>query len=83
MNPWLAAVIALVPPFALGMVMCARGALGRRAAAAQLAGSIGVVMLVCMTFAFGQASSIELPLTLALLGLPAALVLALFVERWL
>jgi multicomponent Na+:H+ antiporter subunit F len=40
-------------------------------------------MLAMLSFAFGQASSTDLALTVALLSLPGTLVFALFVERWL
>lgn len=83
MSAWLAAAIALLPPLALAAVYCARGSLGLRLAAVQLAGSLGAVELVAATFVFGQPSSIELPLTLALLTLPATLLFAVFMERWL
>lgn len=83
MSAWLAAAIAFLPPLALAAVYCARGSLGPRLAAVQLAGSLGAVELVAATFVFGQPSSIELPLTLALLTLPATLLFAVFMERWL
>ncbi len=82
-SAWLVATIALLPPLALTVIACGRGAVGRRLAAVQLASSIGVLVLVVMTFAFGQASSIDLALTLAILTLPANLLFAVFVERWL
>lgn len=83
MTAWLWAAIALLPPLALAAVFCARGTLGRRLAAVQLTGSLGVVELVVATFVFSQPSSIDLSLTLALLTLPATLLFAVFVERWL
>jgi multicomponent Na+:H+ antiporter subunit F len=51
--------------------------------AAQMLSSIVVPGLVAMTFAFDQASSIDLALVLALLCLPGSLLYALFSERWL
>ena len=83
MTAWLLATLAMAPPLALIAVMCLRGPIGRRLAAVQLASSIGVLALVSMTFAFGQASSIALALTLGLLTLPVTLLFATFVERWL
>ena len=83
MNPWLLASIALIPPLGLVATMCMRGAPGARLAAVQLTGSLGVLALVAMTFAFGQASSIDLALSLGLLTLPASLLYAVFLERWL
>lgn len=83
MNAWVVACIALTPPLALMVVMCARGPVARRLAAVQLASSIGWLIVVAMTFAFRQASSIDLALTLGLLTLPATLLFAVFAERWL
>jgi multisubunit Na+/H+ antiporter MnhF subunit len=83
MIDWRIAAIALVPPLAAAVLMCARGSLGPRLAAVQLLGTLAVLLLVVMTFAFTQASSMDLALTLALLTLPATLLYALFVERWL
>jgi hypothetical protein len=83
MSAWLIASIALTPPIGLMVLMCARGSLGRRLAAAQCASSLGTLALVAMSFAFGQASSIDLALALGLLTPPAALLFAVFTERWL
>ncbi len=82
MTPWLAAVIALVPPLAAMLWAACRGRTGHRFAAAQMAGSLGIWSLVLMSFAFDQSSEMDLPLTLALLSLPGTLLLALFLERW-
>ena len=83
MSAWLLTVIALLPPFGLMVLMCSYGPVGRRIVAAQMVASIGVLALVAMSFAFGQASSIDLALALGLLCLPASLLYALFLERWL
>jgi multisubunit Na+/H+ antiporter MnhF subunit len=83
MSAWIVAAIALLPPLALMVFLCARGSMGRRLAALQLAGSASVLELIVMTFAFGQASSIDLALMLGLLTLPATLLFAIFLERWL
>lgn len=80
---WLLATIGLLPPLGLIALMCARGAPGARIVAVQLATSMGVLVLVAMTFAFDQASSIDLPLALGLLCLPASFLFAVFLERWL
>ena len=82
-NAWVIAAIAFLPAIAVAVVMCARGTLTERLAAAQLAGSLAVLLLVILTFVFDQASSMDLALTLAFLSLPATLLYALFVERWL
>jgi len=83
MNFWLATTVALLPPFCLMVLMCAHGPTRHRIVAAQMANSIAVLALIAMTFAFDQASSIDLALSLALLSLPATLLFALFLERWL
>lgn len=83
LNPWLFATLALIPPFCIIVLMCLRGAIGLRLAAVQLASSTGALLLVAMTFAFDQASSIDVALTLGFLTLPATLLFALFMERWL
>jgi multisubunit Na+/H+ antiporter MnhF subunit len=83
MSAWLIAAVAFLPAVGVAVIMCARGNLGERLAAAQLASSLAVLLLVILTFALDQASSMDLALTLALLSLPATLLYALFVERWL
>ncbi len=83
MTVWRLAATAFLPPLAVAVLMCARGTLGQRLAAVQFAGALAALLLVVMTFAFEQASSMDLALTLSLLALPAALLYALFLERWL
>lgn len=82
-SAWLAASVGLVPPLLAAIVSCGRGSIGRRLVAVQLATSLSVLMLIALSFAFDQASSIDLALTLAVLTLPGTMILALFVERWL
>jgi multicomponent Na+:H+ antiporter subunit F len=41
------------------------------------------MLLAAFSFSFDQPSSIDVALTLALLSLPGALVMAMFFERWL
>ncbi|MFC0410136.1 monovalent cation/H+ antiporter complex subunit F [Roseomonas elaeocarpi] len=81
--PWMLALLALLPAFALSAAMALRGSVGARLVAAQLASSVAVLALVTMSFAFDQSSLLDLPLTLVLLSLPGTLVMALFLERWL
>lgn len=83
MSAWLIAAVALLPVLIAGVVCAARGEVGRRLVAIQFATSIAVMLLVVLDFAFGQPSSMDLALALALLGLPGTLLLALFQERWL
>jgi multisubunit Na+/H+ antiporter MnhF subunit len=82
-SAWLLAAIALIPPLVVAVAMCARGPVGARLVAVQFAAALAVPLLVTLTFALGEASSIDLALSLALLGLPATLLFAVFAERWL
>jgi hypothetical protein len=83
MSAWLLAAIGLLPPLIAAVVACGRGGTSGRLVAVQLAYSLSVFVLVLLDFAFDQSSSFGLVLALALLGLPAMLVLLLFRERWL
>ncbi len=80
---WLIASLGLLPPFLAAVVATGRGPLAHRLAAIELACSLAVLLLVALSFAFDQASSIDLALTLALLTLPGTLLIAVFAERWL
>ena len=82
MTIWLAAAIAMLPPVAAMLWSACRGRTGQRFAAAQAASALGIWSMVLMSFAFGQPSEIDLPLTAVLLSLPGTLLLALFLERW-
>ncbi len=83
MSPYLIAVLALLPAFALPLWAACRAGTGSRLVAVQLAAAVASLILVLMTYAFDQPSFIDLPLSLALLSLPGTLVLAIFLERWL
>lgn len=83
MNPWLLAMIALLPPLVIPLGAAMRGGLAQRFVAVQLGTNVTVLILVLSSFAFDQPVLIDLPLTLALLSLPATLMFALFMERWL
>lgn len=80
---WLAATLALLPPFGLTVLACGRGALGFRLVAVQFATSLATLLLVALSFALDQPSVIDLALTLAVLTLPGTLLFAVFQERWL
>jgi len=82
-RPWLWAAIGLLPPLLGAVIAAARADIGRRLVAVELATSLTVFLLLALSFAFDQASSIDLALTLSLLTLPGTLLLALFAERWL
>lgn len=80
---WVAATAALLPPFGVTVAACLRGTIAQRFAASQLATTLAVFLLVLLTFAIDQPSSIDLALGLVLLALPGSLLVAVFVERWL
>lgn len=77
------ATLALLPAFAVPVLVALRGGASGRLVAVQLATSLAASVLTLMTFAFDQSAFIDLPLALALLSLPGTLVMALFLERWL
>jgi multisubunit Na+/H+ antiporter MnhF subunit len=83
MTVWLVALLALVPPLLVSAGMAWRGRAGQRFIGFQLAGAVAVLMMVTMSFAFDQASSIDLAVAMGVLSLPAALLYAVFLERWL
>lgn len=83
MSPWLLAAVALLPPVGVGVAMCARGPVGARLVAAQFTTAVAIPLVVCLTFVLKEASSVDVALVLELLSLPATLLFAVFVERWL
>ena len=83
LTMWTVATLALVGPLAMAVIAACRGAPVARMVAVQMATTIGVLLAIALTFADDQPSSIDLPLMLALLALPATLLFALFEERWL
>jgi multisubunit Na+/H+ antiporter MnhF subunit len=84
LNPaWLAASVATILALALPVVAALRGGVTHRLVAVQMSGVVTSWALVELSFAFGQPSFLDLALTLGLLSVPATLVFALFLERWL
>jgi multicomponent Na+:H+ antiporter subunit F len=81
--PWTLATLALLPALGLSLVAGWRGRIGQRFAAVQLAGSLCVILLLCLSFATDQPSTIDLALTLTVLTLPGTLLFVVFLERWL
>ena len=82
MTDWAIAFAALLPAFAIPVVLGLRGGTAARLAAVQLASSVATILLALITFVFDQSSFIDIALGFALLTLPSTLVLALFLERW-
>ena len=83
MTSWMLATLALLPALAVPVLIACRGPTAGRLVAAQLATSVAAMILELMTFAFDQSAFVDIPLTLVLLALPATLIVALFLERWL
>ncbi len=83
MSAWLLASLGMLPPLLVGLVAACRGPIADRTVGLQFAFSIALFLVVDLSFAFDQASSIELALTVSLLSLPGTLLLAHFQERWL
>jgi hypothetical protein len=83
MNVWIIATISLLPVFLVAVVMSGLGTVAQRFVAIQLTSTLAIFVLVMLTFVLDQASSTDLPLTVTLLTLPATLLFAFFVERWL
>ncbi len=79
---WAVALVALVPPFAAALALAWRGPTGSRFVAVQLAGAVGLLALTAATFAFDQASSIDLAVSFGIVSITASLLYAIFVERW-
>ena len=82
-SPWLAALIALLPPLAVAFWIGLRAGTADRLVALELAAALSVLIMVLMSFAFDQPSFIVLPLTISFLSLAGTLVFAHFLERWL
>ena len=83
MTLWLTGAIGLVPCLAIACWVAATVDVASRLVAVEFATSIGIIVLVMMSFAFEAPSAIDLPLALALLTLPGTLVFAHCLERWL
>jgi len=82
-SAWSLAALGLVPPLLVAVLASGRRDTGYRLVAVQLASSLAVFLLLALSFAIDQPSSIDLALMLAILALPGTLVLILFQERWL
>ena len=81
-DPWLLALLGLLPPLLVALGLAWRGGVAGRFVAIQLAGSVTLAILAVMCFAFDQASSIDLAVTFGVLTLPASLLYAVVLERW-
>jgi multisubunit Na+/H+ antiporter MnhF subunit len=79
---WTLAAISLFPALLAAAVAAGTCSLPQRLIAVQLLSSLSALLLIALSFAFGQPSSIDLAFSAALLTLPGTLLLALFLERW-
>ncbi len=80
---WLAAAIALILALTIPVLAALRGGIAHRLVAVQMASILAAWALVALSFAFGQPSFLDLALSLGLLSVPATLLFALVLERWL
>jgi len=83
MSAWQWALLTLLPTLTIALFCSARGSVSDRLVALQLTSTLCTILLATATFAFDQASSIDLALALGFLTLPGGLVFALFAERYL
>ncbi|HEX4261084.1 MAG TPA: hypothetical protein VHY76_08270 [Acetobacteraceae bacterium] len=83
MIAWTACGTGLAACLVAPGVVLVRARLGRALVAMQAASIVGALALFALALGFGQPSFVDLPLALALTGLPGALVFAYFVARWL
>jgi multisubunit Na+/H+ antiporter MnhF subunit len=82
-SSFLFAAIAMVVALALPGWVAIRGSLAQRLVALELCSVITVLVLVCLSLAFGQPSFLDVALALVVLSLPGTLVLTVCLERWL
>ncbi|HWG46819.1 MAG TPA: monovalent cation/H+ antiporter complex subunit F [Gemmataceae bacterium] len=83
MNPWLAGTGVLLAALIPCGIVAVRAKAMDRLVAVELAGTITTLILVALAQALGRPAVFDLALALALLSVPAALVFAHFLERWL
>lgn len=81
-TTWLAAAIALFVALGVPLWVVTRGRLAERLVAVQLATTISIFAMVMLSFAFGRASMLDVPLMVVFLSFPGTLLLAIFLERW-
>lgn len=83
MNSWLIAAAVLAVGLAPCGVACLRGETMPRLVALELASTVAAILMVLLAEGYGLPSMYDLSLSAALLSLPAILVFAHFLERWL
>lgn len=83
MNPWLVAVVLLVPPLLVPVAVALRADANNRLVAVQVASTLAALIIVSMTFASDQSSFVDVALCLTLLAVPGTYLYTVFMERWL
>ncbi len=81
MTLWMVVAAVLTAALLPCGVAVARGGLGARVVALQLAGLVTTLDLLALAEALGRAALFDLPLTLALLSWPSGLLYAHFCAR--
>lgn len=81
MNPWIMASTAVGAALVPCAVMSLRGSPERRLVGVEMAAVLLTIILVLLTVGYGRLPFIDLPLTIAVLSLPAGLVFARFLEK--
>ena len=81
MNPWLLASIVLAGGLMLCALACLRCEPAAALAALTVATSVGVVLMVTLTEAFGRQPFMDLAVVLGPIGLAGSLAFVRFLER--
>lgn len=58
---WFIASLCLLPPLAIAVLACGRGAVGSQLVAVELASSFALIVLIALSFAFDQPCPTERP----------------------
>lgn len=82
-EPWTLACVCLVAPLIGAVWLAGRGRPTNRLIGMQLSSSLACLMLMAASFATDEASTVVVAVTLGLLSLPAGMLYALYLERWL
>ena len=81
MNLWITASIAVGAALIPCAFMSLRGSPERRLVGVEMGSVLLTIILVLLTVGYGRLPFIDLPLTIAVLSLPAGLVFARFLEK--
>ena len=81
MNLWIATSVAVGASLVPCAFMSLRGSPERRLVGVEMGSVLLTIILVLLTVGYGRLPFIDLPLTIAVLSLPAGLVFARFLEK--